>query len=87
MRSPRRSTLPVSVSWATVGETATAGADFVPGRGVARIAPGQTAATVDVPVTADTAAERDETFRLQLAQPVNVWLPADRAVATIVDGG
>jgi len=83
----RPSTLPVSVSWATVGETATAGADFAPGRGVARIAPGETAARVDVAVTADTAAERDETFRLQLARPVNAWLVADSAVATIVDGG
>ena len=83
----RPSTLPASVSWATAGETATAGADFTPGRGVARIAPGETATTVDVPVTADTAAERDETFRLQLAQPVNAWLAADSVVATIVDGG
>jgi secreted trypsin-like serine protease len=83
----RPSTLPVSVRWATVGETATAGVDFTSGRAVAAIAPGETGATVDVPVTADTVAERDETFRLRLSQPVNAWLPADSAVATIVDGG
>jgi len=37
------------------------------------------AATVDVPVTGDRAAERDETFGLRLTQPVNVWLAADSA--------
>ncbi|HKN91381.1 MAG TPA: Calx-beta domain-containing protein, partial [Acidimicrobiia bacterium] len=83
----RPSTLPVSVNWATLGETATAGVDFTSGRGVATIAPGQTAVTVDVPVTADTVAERDETFRLRLSQPVNTCLAADSVQATIVDGG
>jgi hypothetical protein len=38
-------------------------------------------------VTGDTAAERDETFRLRLTQPVNVWPAADSAEATVVDGG
>jgi len=33
------------------------------------------------------AAERDETFRLRLTQPVNVWLAADPAGAAVVDGG
>ena len=83
----RPSTLPVSVGWATVEQTATAGADFTAGRGVAQISPGETAATVDVPVTADTLTERDETFRLRLSVPVNTWLAADSAVATIVDSG
>jgi hypothetical protein len=83
----RPSTLPVAVHWATVGQTATAGADFASARGVVHLAPGETAATVDVPVTADTAAERNETFRLQLSQPLNTWLGADSAVATILDGG
>ena len=83
----RPSTLPVSVGWATVGQTATAGADFTAGRGVAEFSPGETAATVDVPVTADTAAERDETFRLRLSVPVNTWLAAGSAVATIADSG
>lgn len=83
----RPSTLPVSVGWATGGQTATAGADFTAGRGVARIRPGETAATVDVPLTADNLAEHDETFRLRLSAPVNTWLAAESVVATIVDGG
>ena len=83
----RPSTLPVSVGWATAGQTATAGADFRPGRGVARIDAGQTAATVDVPVTADKLAESDETFRLRLSAPLDTWLAGDSVVATIVDSG
>ena len=38
-------------------------------------------------MTADTTAEGEETFRLELAQPVNGWLAADSAEATIIDGG
>jgi hypothetical protein len=38
-------------------------------------------------VTGDTAAEHDETFRLQLTQPVSVWLATDSAEATVIDGG
>ncbi|HYT38193.1 MAG TPA: trypsin-like serine protease [Acidimicrobiia bacterium] len=83
----RPSTLAVSVRWATVGETATSGADFTAGRGVTSFAPGAVSVTVDVPVTADTVAERDETFRLQLSQPVNAWLPAASAEVTVIDGG
>ena len=83
----RPSTLVVSVRWATVGETATSGADFTAGRGVTSFAPGAVSVTVDVPVTADTVAERDETFRLQLSQPVNAWLPAASAEVTVIDGG
>jgi hypothetical protein len=85
LRLARPSTLPVSVKWATEPGTATAEADFTPGRGVARIAPGETAVTIDIPVAADTEAERAETFRVQLTQPVNTWLPAGSAEATVVD--
>ncbi len=83
----RPSTLPVTVDWATAGGTATAGSDFTPARGVARFDPGTTVATVDVAVTADNAAEHDETFRLQLSRPVGAWLAGDSVVATILDGG
>jgi hypothetical protein len=83
----RPSTLPVSVSWAAVAGTAKAGADFEAGRGVATVTPGQTTTTVDVPVTADTTAESEETFRLRLTSPANTWLATESAVATILVGG
>jgi hypothetical protein len=87
LRLARASTLPVSVGWATAGATAKEGVDFKAGRGVATVTPGQTTATVEVPVAADTTAERDETFRVRLTSPANTWLAAESAVATVVDGG
>jgi secreted trypsin-like serine protease len=87
LRLARASTLPASLSWVTAAGTATAGVDFKAGRGVATVAPGQTTVTIDVPVPADTAAERDETFRLRLTSPTNTWLATESAIATVVDGG
>jgi hypothetical protein len=87
LRLGRPSTLPVSVNWATAAGTAKTGTDFEAGRGVATFPPGQTAFTVDVPVTADSAGERAETFRLRLGSPANTWLAAEFAVATVLDRG
>lgn len=83
----RASTLPVAVTWETVGQTARENADFTGRGGVAGFAPGQTAVTVDVPVTADRRVEGDETFRLQFSKPVNAWLATESAGATVTDGG
>jgi secreted trypsin-like serine protease len=83
----RASTVPASVSWQTVGATAREGADFKAARGVVQFAPGQKTAAIDIPVTADKSVEPEETFRLGFSKPVNLWLAADSAVATIVDGG
>jgi secreted trypsin-like serine protease len=81
----RASTVPVAVTWATVGETATTGADFTGARGVVEFTPGQATASIDIPVTADKRVEPDETFRLQLSKPVNVWLAGATATATVID--
>jgi secreted trypsin-like serine protease len=83
----RPSTAAASVVWQTVGGTAREGSDFTGARGVAAFAPGQTTAAIDIPVTADRAVEPEETFRLEFAKPVNLWLAAESALATIVDGG
>ena len=83
----RPSTGAASVSWRTVGETAREGSDFTGARGVAEFAPGEMTAAIDIPVTADKRVEPEETFRLEFSKPVNLWLAADSAVATIVDGG
>ena len=72
---------------AFLGDGATSGTDFTAGRGLAKLAPGEVSVTVEVPVAADTAAEADETFRLQLTRPVNVWLPVASAEGTVIDGG
>ena len=83
----RPSTLPVSVTWVTVGQSAREGADFTGSGGVAQFSPGQTTANVDVAMTADTTVEGEETFRLQFSNPVNVWLAAESVGATVTDDG
>jgi hypothetical protein len=75
----------VTVNWATVGETATTGADFRGAQGVVEFTPGEATASIDVSVTADKPVEADETFRLELSKPVNVWLAGTRVEATVVD--
>lgn len=83
----RASTVPASVNWETVGETAREGSDFTGGRGVVHFAAGQTTGVVEIALEADGRGEADETFRLQLSRPVNVWLAAERIGGTVVDGG
>ncbi|MFM8892799.1 MAG: Calx-beta domain-containing protein, partial [Planctomycetia bacterium] len=71
-----RHIVPVTVSWATSDETATAGRDYLAAGGRITFAPGQTRRTVGVAVLGDRLVETDETFRLNLATPVNATLSA-----------
>jgi hypothetical protein len=36
-------------------------------------------------VTADKRVEPEETFRLKLSKPVNVWLASETVEATVID--
>ena len=64
----------VSVNYATTNGTALAGEDYIATSGTLTFAPGETSMTVTVPVTADAPAEPDETFFLNLSNPVNAFL-------------
>ncbi len=55
---------------------ATAGVDYQATSGTATFAPGQTTATVLVPIYGDKLVETDEAFGLGLSNPVNVTLSA-----------
>ncbi|MFT8243170.1 Calx-beta domain-containing protein [Roseomonas sp. BN140053] len=79
----RAMTTPVTVRWDAVGGTATPGTDFDAAGGTLTFAPGQTSATMSVPVRGDTAVEPDETFRLVLSAPSGVTLARAEAVGTI----
>jgi hypothetical protein len=62
---------PVSVDYATADGTATtADFDYVGTSGTATFAPGETTATVTVPIIGDKDVEADETFALNLSNPV-----------------
>ena len=76
-------TLPVGVSYTTVGDTAAAGSDFTGASGVLSFAPGEVVKTVTVNIANDTAAEMDEYFAIQLSSPSNAVLLGSGATATI----
>ena len=80
-----RSSVPVTVTWATTDETATAGRDYLAAGGRITFAPGQTRRTVGVAVLGDRVVEADETFRIGLMSPVNATLSAtaSRGLGTI----
>ncbi|MFH0883477.1 MAG: Calx-beta domain-containing protein, partial [bacterium] len=68
---------PVSVDYSTLGGTASAGDDYLFATGTLIFAPGDISKQVTVSVFGDLRVEPDETFSVQLSNPVG---------ATIVDG-
>ena len=62
----RASTVPVTVSYRTVGDTATADSDFTALAGSVAFNPGETAKTVRVAIADDSVAEKAEAFRFEL---------------------
>lgn len=74
----------VSVNFATVNGTATAGSDYVATSGTLAFLPGETVKTVLVDVLGDTAYEANETFSVALsAASVNARLSTASATGTI----
>ncbi len=82
-------TSPVSVSYATVAETATAGSDFTATSGTLSWAANDTAdKTVSITLANNATGEPNETFRLRLSAPTPdtaATLALADAVVTIVD--
>ena len=79
------STVTVSVTYATVDETATGGVDYTPVSGTLVFNPGETEKQIPVPVIGDLDDESDETFGVQLSAPVNADLLDAEATGTIID--
>jgi hypothetical protein len=73
------------VEYTTVDGTAIAGSDYVATSGTLVFAPGETYKTVLVYLMEDTEDEPNETFTLQLMNPINVPLGDDIGVGTIMD--
>lgn len=72
----------VTVGYATAAGTAGA-ADFAAAAGTATFLPGVTTATVTVAVAPETLLEADETFFLDLADPVGAAIVDGRGTATV----
>ncbi|MBP7864816.1 MAG: hypothetical protein KA419_02620 [Acidobacteria bacterium] len=75
----------VTVDWATANGTALQPSDYTAGSGTLSFAPGQFAQAVKVPVAGDTLDEDNETFRVDLSNPVNAPLGDAQGVCTIND--
>ena len=75
----------ITVNYATADGSATAGADYTAVSGTLSFPMGSTTQTVAVPITGDTAIETDETFTLDLTNPVNATLADASAVGTILN--
>ena len=73
----------VTVEYATVDGTATAGSDYTAAGGQLTFAPGQTERTVTVAVVGDATIEPDETFTIELSQASGATIADFEGVGTI----
>jgi len=82
---PANAIVTASVDYKAFGFTANVDSDFVATEGTLTFRAGETLKTFTVPIIGDTLDEGDETFSVQLSNPVNASIGRDVAFATIVD--
>jgi ribosomal protein L35AE/L33A len=75
----------VTVEYATQNGTATAGVDYQATSGTLSFAAGETTKTITVLVNGDLADEADETFFLNLTNPVSATIADTQGSGTIID--
>lgn len=73
----------VFVSWRTRAGAATSPEDYVTASGLVQFAPGETQKTVQVLINGDTKLEPDETFFVDLSDPVGAVIARGTATGTI----
>ncbi len=77
---------PVSVTYATSNGTATAGLDYTAAAPIVlTFAPGEVSKQISIPIIADTIDEDNETFNINLTNPVIIGLTNNKGVGTIND--
>jgi Calx-beta domain/Bacterial Ig domain len=79
------SSLTVTVAYATANGTATSGSDYQSTSGTVTFTPGTTTQIVSVTVLGDTLDEANETFAVELSNPVNATIGDATGSATITD--
>lgn len=75
----------VSVNYSTLDGTAVGGVDYQSAAGTLTIPAGQLGGIIAVPVIGDTEVEPDETFTVELSNPVNATILDASGVGTILD--
>jgi hypothetical protein len=76
---------PVTVDYATVDGSATAGSDYLATSGTLTITAGQTTGQILVPVIGDSNVEGDETFLVNLSAAAGAIIADGQAVGTIMN--
>ena len=79
------SSQPVTVSYETADDTATGGVDCVPKKGTITFQPGEVTYVISVEVKGDVVDEPDETFFVNLKNPINATIVKSKGTGTIVD--
>lgn len=79
------SAIPVTANYATVSSTATTGIDVTAALGTITFAPGQTSRTILVQTLDDLTYEGNETFFVNLSNPVGGIIVDSQGVGTIID--
>ncbi len=79
------STQTISVNYATANGTASSPSDYVAASGPLTFNPGQTSRQISIPTMDDTIDEPDETFFVNLSNPVNATLADSQGIGTILD--
>jgi uncharacterized delta-60 repeat protein len=79
------SNLTVKVDFSTANDTATAGSDYQTAAATLTFAPGETEKTVTVLIQSDTLNETDETFFVNLSNPVNATISDNQGLVTILN--
>ncbi|MGD1700197.1 Calx-beta domain-containing protein, partial [Dapis sp. BLCC M229] len=75
----------IAVDYITTDNTATTPEDYTGISNTTTIVAGQTTASITVDITDDTIDELDETFNIDLSNPVNATIADDQGIGTIVD--
>ncbi|MGI9212067.1 MAG: Calx-beta domain-containing protein, partial [Methylococcaceae bacterium] len=74
----------VTVSYATLDGTATAGSDYTAASSSLTFAPGEISQTFNIPIYGDTQVESNENFRVNLSNPGNATLSANKSAVVVI---
>ncbi len=85
LRLSAKSGRPVSVDFSTMDGTAVSGSDYVSTNGTAVIPAGKLLTKISVPVVGNARSESNETFFVNLANPVNATLGDAQGAASVRD--
>jgi glucose/arabinose dehydrogenase len=75
----------ITVNYATANDTAIAGSEYVATSGTVTFNPGQTTASINVPVIGDLMNEDNAKFNVNLSAPTNATIADNQGFAMIVD--